>query len=903
MGAPHSGGAATPLVAALPSGHEPADRSGESALSRRLAIPPDRALQAVVGATAGLALAVVLGSLWAIAAGRVPPIDVLNLLGVLVLVISAGRLMPHLRIGSSRHVQSLTDAVIMLGLVVLPGPWLALTVGTGTLIAKSMARLPARRVVFTAAKDVVTVSIAWGVAQALGLEVPFTVSGGTLGRLALVALAAIAADELVTVPVIALGNGGRIRQVWARHAGIRLTAAVIRMAIAITAGYLLHKDPRFAIAVPLVTVALHLLYANRLQQRAEKGTWLRLARLVDALGGADPETVRVAAVRGTAELFSADEVDLLVRMPDGSERLLRGDSRTMTYAGPAENAPPRPGSVIVAPLDSHESQGELRLRFRDPATFSEREQYTLWALASALGTAMRKAHAMAAAARMADDRQHAATHDTLTGLANRTYLLAHAPVAPPGSFGTLAAISGSEEATAIDEVSGDCSMGESAFDVAASHDEPRIALAVLDLAGFKQINEVLGRRGGDQVLVAVARRLVGESRPGELVARLADDEFAILFTPDGPADNPIGAVAAVRRFLRAIGQPLVIYKVRLDITAVAGIALGEVGFGVGELLRRADVAVNQAKRDGQAIALYDPTNDPTDVHRLALGAELTHAVARREFTIAFQPIVDLETGMIRSAEALARWTHPQLGQLGPQRFLAAIERSGLLPAFTEHILDQALAGAVLWRAAGFDFPVAVNISPRSLLDQGLPGQISAALARHELPPASLIVELTETLTVSELEVVDDVLRKLHALGVMIALDDFGTGFSSFATVARVPIHELKIDRAFVSRLSDPTEAAIVRSTIELGRDLGHVVVAEGVEDYEQRERLWALGCTAGQGHLFSWPLSAEHLIARLRRGDGGVPGRLAAPIHSGEVIRLPLPRRPTDGSRLRDEIN
>jgi EAL domain-containing protein (putative c-di-GMP-specific phosphodiesterase class I) len=286
-----------------------------------------------------------------------------------------------------------------------------------------------------------------------------------------------------------------------------------------------------------------------------------------------------------------------------------------------------------------------------------------------------------------------------------------------------------------------------------------------------------------------------------------------------------------------------------------------------------------------------------------LGAELTRAVARREFGIAFQPIVDLESGMVRSAEALARWTHPTHGPLPPLRFLDAIERSGLLSAFTEHILDRALAGAAMWREAGFDFPVAVNVSPRSLHDQGLPDMISTALARYDLPPRALVVEVTETLIVSHLEVVDDVLHTLHDLGVRLALDDFGTGFSSFETVRRVPIDELKIDRAFVARLSDPVEAAIVRSTIDLGRGLGHEVVAEGVEDAAQRQQLFALGCNAGQGYLFSHPLSAERLIARLRQGENGVPGRLAAPIHGGDVIQLPSPRRAQDQARPLDEVN
>jgi EAL domain-containing protein (putative c-di-GMP-specific phosphodiesterase class I) len=320
------------------------------------------------------------------------------------------------------------------------------------------------------------------------------------------------------------------------------------------------------------------------------------------------------------------------------------------------------------------------------------------------------------------------------------------------------------------------------------------------------------------------------------------------------------------------------------------------------LLRRADVAAAQATVEGQPIATYLPTRDTADVMRLALRADLTRAVARREFTTAFQPIVELESGMVRSAEALARWQHPQLGQLSPHQFLDGIERSGLLAGFTQEILDQALAGAREWADAGFEVPVAVNVSPRSLLDSGFPDRIAAALDRYHLAPGSLIIELTETLMLSQLDVVDEVLHTLRELGVMLALDDFGTGFSSLATVARVPVDELKIDRSFISGLAGPTEGAIVRSTIELGRSLGIVVVAEGIESTEQRDRLWALGCNAGQGHLFSHAVPADRLIARMRRGHGGIPGRLAAPIQGGDVIRLPLHRRQAEGGS-RDELS
>jgi predicted signal transduction protein with EAL and GGDEF domain len=377
-----------------------------------------------------------------------------------------------------------------------------------------------------------------------------------------------------------------------------------------------------------------------------------------------------------------------------------------------------------------------------------------------------------------------------------------------------------------------------------------------------------------------------------IAARVGGDEFAVLLTGFSMAGD---ALTRARSLIAKLAEPIELGGLRLEVGATAGVAVAaERDVSVDELLRRADVAMSQAKDENQPIALYVRDRDTADADRLSLSADLARAVSDRQFVIAFQPIVDLATGDVISMEALARWYHPQRGHLAPLRFLGAIERSGLLAPFTAHVLDQSLAGAREWRDAGFKLPVAVNVSPRSLLDPAFPDSIPAALALHGLPPEALTIELTETLTLSQLEVVDDVLHALRDLGVSLALDDFGTGYSSLATIARVPVHELKIDRTFVAGMTGTTESAIVRSTIELGRSLNLLVVAEGIENDEQRERLWSLGCPAGQGHLFARPMNAAHLIARLHRGHDGVPGRLVAPLHaSGDVIRLPAPRRST----------
>jgi EAL domain-containing protein (putative c-di-GMP-specific phosphodiesterase class I) len=317
------------------------------------------------------------------------------------------------------------------------------------------------------------------------------------------------------------------------------------------------------------------------------------------------------------------------------------------------------------------------------------------------------------------------------------------------------------------------------------------------------------------------------------------------------------------------------------------------GGGMVELLRRADVALHHAKRGGPAVVRYRERLDTADAARLALGGDLPRAIAEREFAVSFQPIVDLASGEMIAAEALARWHHPDRGDLGPRRFLSAVERSGLLPGFAEAVLDQALAAMLRWRAAGVDAPVAVNASPRSLLDPAFPRMVLGRLEANGASGADLVLELTETLTLAQVDQIGGVLDELRAAGVRLALDDFGTGFSSLRMLDRVRVDELKIDRSFVAAMdTSPQAAAAVRLTIELGRSLEMLVVAEGVESPRQRRALWVQGCPAGQGHLFGRPMSIDALLAALGGGDGS-PVRLAESIHAAteNVIELPRTRR------------
>ena len=417
--------------------------------------------------------------------------------------------------------------------------------------------------------------------------------------------------------------------------------------------------------------------------------------------------------------------------------------------------------------------------------------------------------------------RHRATHDALTGLANRAQLNARAKDLLRGGRGA--------------------------------------ALLLIDIDGFKEINDALGHEHGDNVLREVAARLDGSMRPSDVVARLGGDEFAVLM-PDVPTGE--AALVLAERLRARLRQPLPLDALAVKLGVSIGTAVApEHGEDIDDLMRHADLAMYRAKRELSEIELYRPERDHQLPDRISLTAELPCAIENGQLVVHFQPQVDIATGEPTAAEALVRWNHPERGMIPPDQFIPLAETTGAIAELTRFVLDRALAEQARWRAAGHDLAVAVNFSGPNVLDADMPAAVRDAVERWEVPNGRLIVEISERTVMHGPHRLSSLLDELRALGVESSLDDFGTGQSSLAFVRKLPVDEIKIDRSFVKGMvGDAADAAIAGSTIALGRALGLRVVAEGIEDEETRVALVTAGCDVAQGYYFAKPLPADEFL-------------------------------------------
>jgi diguanylate cyclase (GGDEF)-like protein/PAS domain S-box-containing protein len=388
------------------------------------------------------------------------------------------------------------------------------------------------------------------------------------------------------------------------------------------------------------------------------------------------------------------------------------------------------------------------------------------------------------------------------------------------------------------------------------------ALLLLDLDRFKEVNDTLGHHHGDMLLQQVADRLRGSLRDGDTVARLGGDEFAVLLPGVASVQD---ATTVADKLSAAIEAPFTVDGLTLDVGASIGVAAyPEHGAAASELLQRADVAMYAAKDAHLSYVVYDPGLDRHSPRRLGLLGQLRRALAAGELVVHYQPKADVRSGRIVGVEALVRWQHPENGLLGPGEFVPLAETTGLIRPLTSHVLEAALLQCRAWLDAGRGLSVAVNLSTRCLLDLALPDQITGLLEDAAVAPERLVLEITESSIMTDPARALEILNRLHALGVELAIDDFGTGYSSMAYLKNLPVQELKVDRSFVQHLRDSqSDAVIVRSTVDLGHNLGLRVVAEGVEDEATLHELASLGCDSVQGYHLAKPMPAAELDAWL----------------------------------------
>jgi diguanylate cyclase (GGDEF)-like protein len=406
---------------------------------------------------------------------------------------------------------------------------------------------------------------------------------------------------------------------------------------------------------------------------------------------------------------------------------------------------------------------------------------------------------------------------------------------------------------------------------AASRTPETFGVLLIDLDHFKDINDTLGHQYGDDFLADLGPRLATRIGEGGLVARFGGDEFAIL--PAVRTENMAALTAIVEDVMACIREPVKFDDITLEADASIGVArFPHDGQDAQTLLRRADIAMYSAKAERDGHRFYTHGQDRHSVSRLSMVGDFRRALEKDdEIVVHFHPIVDLGSGHVHGAEALVRWQHPELGLLQPAAFLEIVEQTGLIGAMTTHVLQKAIAECAAWHAAGRDLTMSVNLSVRNLHDPMLSSQVAQMLDRHCLSPAALKLEITESMILSDPQRALVTVESLSEIGVRFAVDDFGTGHSSLANLRRLPVHELKIDRSFVTpMLNEESDGVIVRSTIDLGHALGLKVVAEGVEDEVTLARLEEIGCDRAQGHFFSKPIPPIEFMRWISRYENRI---------------------------------
>jgi diguanylate cyclase (GGDEF)-like protein len=724
---------------------------------------------------------------------------------------------------------------------------------------------------------------------------------GVQGAVALVAALFVA----YSTAVVALGVV--VTLVARRWPGVRTMRAIVRSqavagllnsAIGVVLATQLWGHPHVGLllsGIVLACMASNRFYTGLAERHRHLETHFEFVSSV--VRSADLTEITASVLDAARKLLRADNAILLLR-PMGEDeparRIVLGhDGRTVTEVPVADHAadvgalmpdavprrlevgPDAPPwlaelagyAAMVAPITGtdHSVVGALivtQTRRKAMNWFGADHSTLLGALADQASIAIENGMLFHRLEREAAERAHQALHDPLTGLPNRAMLT---------------------------------EMLEDTLQRAYETRGERVGLIVVDLDSFSQVVDAFGHRSADGLLIQACSRIKGLLPETAALARLGGEQFAVIM-PD--VSGPDEVIGVARLLIAGFDPPFQTEGVLLALGVNVGIAVyPEQAIDVTSLVQRAHIAADAARRHRSGWEQYDPSHDPATPRRLALAADLREALEGDGLDVCFQPKVELATGIVRGAEALVRWNHPRLGRVRPDEFITIAEHTGDIRALTMVVMRKSLAQCRSWRDAGLDMSVAVNLSARNLLDLHLVDDVAAVIAEAGVPPSSLTLELTESVVMSESPRSVDVLYGLNDLGVKLSCDDFGTGYSSLAHLRRLPIGEIKIDKSFIARMTvDESDKAIARSVLALGRDLGLLTVAEGVESREGWDMLTALGCDQAQGFVVCPPLTSAHFGDWLDRRQPEEFALLTDADADADVAAEPPSTRPRDGN-------
>jgi diguanylate cyclase (GGDEF)-like protein len=814
-----------------------------------------------LGAWALTAVLLVLAvALWGVAGQEVGPgVDVLEIpwWGFAVMFGAAETWVLHVQMSRQAKTISLSDIPLVLGMFygAVPAVLLGRFVGSMAVFVVHRRQRDPVKLAFNGALVLVDGLAGLAVFHRVGAAPTLSGTSGWVSAYAGVAVFGLVSAVAVGLAIAAYGEVRARDVVEDALFGAAMSACVGTLALVAVSTLALDIDTAWLLAASAVVVVLaYRAYAALSERHVALERLYRFSQVVGRTREVDE--VLLSVLQQARELLRAEVAEIAVVLASGDRdavvtRLgrsgaLERDSAPTTAPGSLWSRVLQGGApvlarrrtgdpelraylaergvreAIIVPLRGESTlRGTLSVTDRrgDVRTFDDGDVRLLETVANHAAVALQNS-------RLIDQLRHASLHDGLTGLPNRDHLIARL---------------------------------QEALERLDAGGPGRVAALIMDLDGFKDVNDTLGHNHGDQLLVEVADRLVAVVPSGATVARLGGDEFAVVIPAVGGGED---AVAVALRLLGALSRPFRLSDLDIQVSASIGVGLApDDASDVPTLLKRADVAMYSAKVARDGVRLYDTTLDRHTPERLSMAAELSHAVRSGHVGIAVQPKAVLTSGEVTAVEALARWRRPDDTVVPPGEFIPVAERTGLIRPLTTAVLRSSLSACAGWRAGGHDIGVAVNVSTRMLLDQTLADDVGALLAEYDLPPELLTLEITETSVMTDPEHAMALLRTFHDMGVRLSVDDFGTGYASLSYLQRLPVHEVKIDRTFITDMcSNTDDDAIVRSIIDLGHNLSLNVVAEGVEDAETWSRLTEMGCTSAQGYFLSPPIPVDALM-------------------------------------------